>query len=162
MRCAHLRAQLYTGEGCNALLYRAARFNTTARSSEQSPFLAYCVFFKWERPVLKDHLRFFICAIFGVALDQLSFFEGLSITTPINAAVMMTVNPILVLLMAAIILKEPLRVARILGIGLGIIGALVLITRGGSQVAIFSAEKSLGNLLGICECGFLTQLTWCW
>ena len=75
------------------------------------------------------------------------FFEGLYITSPINAAVMMTTNPILVLIMSAIILKESLRWSRILGITLGIAGALFLITRGGQVVDIFDADKSLGNLL---------------
>lgn len=102
---------------------------------------------KFERTQLKDHLLFLVCGLFGVAINQMSFFEGLNITTPINAAVMMTVNPVLVLLLSAIILKEALRPARIIGILLGIAGAIMLITRGGAEVDIFSSDKSLGNLL---------------
>lgn len=105
------------------------------------------LFWKNQRTEPSDHLRFFICGLFGVAINQISFFEGLNITTPINAAVMMTVNPILVLTLSALILKEPLRPARIAGIALGIAGALILITKGGTQVDIFSSDKSLGNLL---------------
>ncbi len=100
-----------------------------------------------ERTKFRDHLRLFACGLFGVAVNQLCFFEGLNITTPINAAVMMTVNPILVLVLSALILKEQLRLARIIGIALGIAGAIMLITRGGTQVDIFSSEKSIGNLL---------------
>ena len=105
------------------------------------------VIWKHERTELKDHLLFFVCGMFGVAINQMSFFEGLNITTPINAAVMMTVNPILVLLLSAIILRERLRLARIIGIVLGIAGAIMLITRGGAEVDIFSSDKSTGNLL---------------
>lgn len=100
-----------------------------------------------EKTALRDHWLFFVCGVFGVAGNQLTFFEGLNITTPINAAVMMTVNPILVLLLSALILKERLRTARIIGIVLGISGAIMLITRGGAEVEIFASDKSLGNLL---------------
>ncbi len=102
---------------------------------------------KRERVARRDHIRMFVCGIFGVACNQMLFFEGLNITTPISAAVMMTINPILVLVMSALILKESIRAARIAGIALGIAGAIFLITRGGQETDIFSAEKSLGNLL---------------
>ncbi len=95
----------------------------------------------------KDHFRLVICGFFGVACNQMLFFTGLNITTPINAAVMMTTNPILVLVMSSIILKETLRWSRVLGIALGIAGALFLITKGGAVLDIFDANKSLGNLL---------------
>ncbi len=95
----------------------------------------------------KDHLRLAACGLFGVATNQMLFFSGLNITTPINAAVMMTTNPILVLVLSSIILKESLRWSRILGIFTGIAGALFLITKGGTVLDIFDAEKSLGNLL---------------
>ncbi|WP_417609498.1 DMT family transporter [Owenweeksia hongkongensis] len=100
-----------------------------------------------EKIALKHHWRLAVCGVFGVAANQMLFFEGLNITSPINAAVMMTTNPILVLIMSAIILKESLRWSRIVGIALGIAGALFLITRGGQVVDIFDADKSLGNLL---------------
>ena len=103
--------------------------------------------FTREKVVLKDHWRLAVCGLFGVATNQMLFFEGLNITSPINAAVIMTTNPILVLVMSAIILKERLRWSRILGIVLGIMGALFLITRGGTVIDIFDTGKSLGNML---------------
>ncbi len=104
-------------------------------------------FMTCEKIALKDQLRLAICGVFGVAANQLLFFEGLNITTPINAAVMMTVNPILVLVLSSVLLKERLKLNRIFGIVLGISGALFLITRGGMELDIFSSDKSLGNLL---------------
>ncbi len=103
--------------------------------------------FHWEKVARKDLGRMAVCGVFGVACNQMLFFEGLNLTTPISAAVMMTVNPILVLVMSAIILKESLRLGRIVGIVLGIAGALFLITRGGQVGDILSSDKSLGNLL---------------
>lgn len=110
-------------------------------------FWLTATFISTEKIQRKDHLRLMVCGLFGVAGNQLLFFEGLNITTPINAAVIMTTNPILVLVMSSILLKEGLRWSRILGIGLGIAGALFLITRGGQVLDIFDSDKSLGNLL---------------
>lgn len=51
------------------------------------------------------------------------FFKGLSLTYPINGALIMTTNPILVLLMAALLLKEKIGWNKVVGIILGITGA---------------------------------------
>ena len=69
--------------------------------------LCYFLFVK-QKVEKKDILRLAICGVFGVAINQLFFFEGLNLTTPINAAIVMTINPILVILLSFLILKEPL------------------------------------------------------
>ena len=51
----------------------------------------------------QDHWLLFRCGLFGAALNQLLFFEGLSLTTPIHASIMMTMSPIAVILIAALI-----------------------------------------------------------
>ena len=67
-------------------------------------FLTY-IFFIRENVELKDIVRLLFCGLFGVAINQLFFFEGLNLTTPINAAIIMTVSPILVIIFSAIIIK---------------------------------------------------------
>lgn len=84
-------------------------------------------FISKERIKKADLPRFIIAAIFGVAANQLLFFNGLNITTPLNASVIMTSNPILVLIASAVILKETILPSRIVGIGMGLVGALALI-----------------------------------
>lgn len=86
-----------------------------------------------EKVETRDRWRFFHCALFGVAINQLLFFKGLDITTPISAALMMTSNPILVLIVAAIILRDRITPIRIIGIILGITGACSLILSGASN-----------------------------
>ena len=50
-------------------------------------------------PVARKHLPLLLlCGIFGVAINQLLFFEGLKLTSQINAALIMTTTPILVLI----------------------------------------------------------------
>jgi drug/metabolite transporter (DMT)-like permease len=93
----------------------------------------------------KDWLRILLSGFFGVAANQMLFFEGLNLTTPINASVIMTSNPILVLLISAILLKEPIRKGRLMGILLGGAGAVYLILGKGS-VHLLESDTSLGNL----------------
>jgi len=85
-----------------------------------------------ERVERKDILKLAICGVFGVAINQLLFFEGLNLTTPINAAIIMTINPVLVIIMSAFILYEKINVRKGIGIALGLIGASTLILNGGS------------------------------
>jgi drug/metabolite transporter (DMT)-like permease len=81
----------------------------------------------WERVARKDLIRIAACGLFGVAINQLLFFNGLNATSPINSSIIMTTNPILVLLMASLILKEGITKKRVLGVALGFIGATALI-----------------------------------
>jgi drug/metabolite transporter (DMT)-like permease len=84
-------------------------------------------FISKEKIQKEDLPRFIKCAILGVAMNQLFFFNGLSLTSPLNASVIMTSNPILVLLASALILKEAITPTKAIGVGLGITGALMLI-----------------------------------
>lgn len=84
-------------------------------------------FISKEKIAREDYPRFIQAALFGVALNQLFFFNGLNITSPLNASVIMTSNPVLVLLAAAVILKERITVFKVAGIGLGLVGSLMLI-----------------------------------
>ena len=105
--------------------------------------IAYFVFVK-EKVERKDILKFAICGVFGVAINQLLFFEGLNLTTPINAAIIMTSNPILVMIMSFLIIKEKITFRKGLGILLGIIGASALILNGGD--ISLDTNMQLGNL----------------
>ena len=94
----------------------------------------------------KDRLRLLLCAVFGVAANQLLFFKGLSMTSPINSGLMMVTNPIFVLLLSAFILGEVMNLRKIIGIICGVSGAVLLILYGKyfHRVVISS---SMGDLL---------------
>ncbi len=74
-----------------------------------------------------DWPRIVGCAIFGMVINMLLFFKGLSLSTPINSSVIITVSPILVLILAAILIKEKITPLKIIGIIVGLGGALTLI-----------------------------------
>ena len=88
-----------------------------------------------EKIEKKDFPRIFAAAIFGVVLNQLTFFKGLSFTSPISASVIMLTAPILVLILSTILLKERIELKKIIGIIIGLIGTSILILYG----------KSVGN-----------------
>ena len=94
-------------------------------------FSLFYFLFVNEKVEKKDIIRLAICGIFGVAINQLLFFEGLNLTTPINAAIIMTINPVLVIIMSALILFEKINIRKGIGIALGLMGASTLILNGG-------------------------------
>ncbi len=75
----------------------------------------------------RDRLRLFLCAITGIAINQMFFLKGLSLTYPIHAALLLLITPILIVFIASWILKEKLGLFKLLGLALGFSGALVLI-----------------------------------
>ena len=106
-------------------------------------FWSVHAFMPKERITNRDLLRLAVCAVFGVAINQLLFFKGLSITTPINASIIMTINPVMVLIFAAIIIKESINIRKVIGIITGLIGAVLLITNNGEFS--FSNQTSIGD-----------------
>lgn len=75
----------------------------------------------------EDRKRLLLCAVTGIAINQLLFLKGLSLTYPIHAALLMLITPILIVFIAALVLKERMGVFKIAGLALGISGAMVLI-----------------------------------
>lgn len=90
-----------------------------------------------EQVKTRDFIRLAFCGLFGVAINQLFFFNGLSITSPVNSSIIMTLNPILVLTLSSIFIKEKITKNKILGISLGMTGSILL------------SYMSMGNSNGI-------------
>lgn len=103
------------------------------------------IFLKKEKIETQDYPRLLLGALFGIALNQLSFFKGLSMTTPINASVIMVTSPILVLIFSSFLLKEKATKKKILGIFIGLLGAVMLIIFG--KDTGIASNATLGNLL---------------
>ena len=89
----------------------------------------------------QDGWRLVVCGLTGIAVNQLLFFKGVSLTTAVNGSIIMTLTPIMVLIWAAILINERITPGKILGILLGLVGALIIISKSGG------AESS-GNWQG--------------
>lgn len=75
----------------------------------------------------KDTPLFVLCAVLGVALNQALFVKGLSLTSSIHASLLGLVTPILIIFIAAWLLKEKITILKIIGVFIGINGAAILI-----------------------------------
>ena len=111
-------------------------------------FWGISLFFPSEKIERRDWFRFVICAFFGMVLNMLAFFKGLSLSTPINSSVIITISPVLLLVLSAFILRERITWVKSLGIFLGLGGALVLILFG-LKAQPNAPNIPLGNLLFI-------------
>lgn len=111
-------------------------------------FWAISFFGPKEKLEKRDWSRIFVCAIFGMGINMLSFFKGLALSTPINSAVLITITPILVVILSALFIKEKVSLQRGIGVFLGLIGALGLVLFG-AEVRQDATNIPLGNLLFI-------------
>ena len=101
-----------------------------------------------EKIERSDWVRILACALFGMTINMLMFFKGLSLSTPINSSVVITLVPVILLIMSAIFIKEKISWLKSIGIGLGLIGALLLIFFG-AKTQINAPNIPLGNLFFI-------------
>ena len=85
------------------------------------------LFYKKETIQTKDWMRIIACAFFGMVLNMTMFFKGLSLSTPINSSVVITIAPVLLLVLSGVFLKERITLIKAVGIALGLTGALALI-----------------------------------
>jgi drug/metabolite transporter (DMT)-like permease len=101
-----------------------------------------------EKIATADWPRIIGCTFFGMAINMLVFFKGLSLTSPINSSVIMTISPILVLMMAAILIHERITWLKTAGIITGLAGALTLVFFS-TQTSVNAPNVPLGNLFVI-------------
>lgn len=104
------------------------------------------LFLPREKVATSDWLRLVACAVFGMVINMLLFFKGLSLSTPINSSVIVTISPILVLLMSSYLLREKITWLKVGGIFLGLSGALMLVLFSGG-FGQNAPNIPLGNLL---------------
>ena len=104
------------------------------------------LFTKQQKIEKSDYKKILIASFFGITINMLAFFKGLSLTSPISASVMMVTSPIMVLIFSSILIRKPIGKQRILGVFIGLVGALFLITLGNSSAGT-STNSAFGNFL---------------
>lgn len=97
-----------------------------------------------------DLLRLFGAALLAIVFNQGSFIFGVGLTSPADASIITTSMPLWAMIFAALILKEPITVKKVLGIIAGAAGALLLIF-GGDRLSGASGDNPvLGDFLVMC------------
>ncbi|MBJ04937.1 MAG: EamA family transporter [Flavobacteriales bacterium] len=100
-------------------------------------------FYIREKIEKRDFSYLILCALLGVVINMLCFFEGLSLTSPINASLIMITTPLLVYLISFFLSRSERSFQRFLGVILGLIGAMNLISDGSMKFRI----ENYGDLL---------------
>lgn len=97
----------------------------------------------------QDIRKMFVLSLFGVLINQFFFIYGLSITTPINSAIIMISNPIIVFILRYFIFSDKqhrtFQWKKWIGLLMGISGALTLILFKGNFS--FGSDTWLGDLM---------------
>jgi len=119
------KSVLEHGEICSAMALTFYRLGGAALL-----FWTLSLFTKKEQVPFQDLLLLFGAGFFGILINQITFIVGLSHTSPIDASVITTTGPIMTMILAAFILKEPITWKKALGVLIGAAGALLLILSG--------------------------------
>ncbi len=104
------------------------------------------LFIKGQKIEKEDYKKILLASFFGVGLNMLTFFKGLSLTTPISASVMMVTSPIMVLVFSSILIRKAIGKQRIFGVFIGLVGTILLITYGNSTKD-GATNSNFGNFL---------------
>ena len=85
--------------------------------------------FRWERVAQAD-ARLWLCGLTGVTVSQFCS-SMVWRTSPVHASIIMTINPVLVLLISAAVLGTAITSRKVAGIALGAAGAITLLLNSG-------------------------------
>ncbi|MDG2491837.1 MAG: DMT family transporter [Flavobacteriaceae bacterium] len=109
-------------------------------------FWSVSLFYPSEKIDRPDFFRIGIATLFGMCINMLMFIKGLSLSTPINSSVIVTLTPIMVMILSAIFLKEKITIKRGTGIFIGFGGAALLILQGNNEM-LNAPNIPLGNIM---------------
>ena len=107
----------------------------------------------------RDLLRLAGAAMLGILFNQGCYISGVGLTSPGEASIITTTMPLWVMLLAALILGEPITLRKVGGIVLGASGALMLVLTA-SHTAVKGDNPMLGDLLVLgAQCSYALYLT---
>lgn len=109
-------------------------------------FWTASLFTRREHVPLPDLLRLAGAAMLGILFNQGCYIFGVGFTSPGDASIITTTMPLWVMVLAAVILGEPITLKKVGGIVLGATGALMLVLSGTSS-GVKGDNPTLGNIL---------------
>jgi len=92
----------------------------------------------------EDYFKFAFFSLFGISLNQLLFFKGLSLTTAVNTSLIAVTIPIFTILISAFLRHDTLSWRKIAGIVLAAFGVIYLIN---PTKASFGSQTTQGDIL---------------
>ena len=124
----------------------AAMFGANAMWGLMSPISKFIML---EHVNHKDLASLFVASLLGIVFNQGCFIFGVSLSSPGDASIITTSMPLWAMVLAALILKEPITGKKVLGIAAGASGALLLILGNGQGTSATTAGGTMiwGDLL---------------
>ena len=104
------------------------------------------LFAPYQKVPAKDLLMLAGAACLGILFNQGCYVFGVGYTSPGDASIITTTMPLWVMVLAAVILGEPITLKKVGGIVLGACGALLLVL-GGTHSGVKGDNPTLGNIL---------------
>ncbi len=101
------------------------------------------LFWRWDR---KETVRLALVGLLAYAAPQLLGILGVGLSTSGNASILILLEPVSILLFSWWLLGDRIGGRRAVGVGVGMAGALLVVTEGGG-VALLSSDLFRGNLL---------------
>lgn len=92
----------------------------------------------------RDAGRFLLSGIAGIAINQMFFIKGLTMTSTIHASLLILATPLLITVFAFWVLKEKLTLQKAIGLALGIGGAILLILQ--KESSVHASNYVLGDV----------------
>jgi len=114
-------------------------------------FWVASLFMTQEKVDLKDFPTLFFGSFLGMGFNQVLFIIGLSLTSPVDATIIATLSPMMVMIISAVILKEPITLRKAMGVFIGAAGALLIVLTEISDTGVARQGSWLGNLLIFCS-----------
>ena len=108
-------------------------------------FWAISLFFPNEYIEKKDRIRLVLCALFGMSINMIASLKGLSLSTPINSAIISTTSPIIIFIISIILIKEKITKQKYIGVIIGFLGTLFLILFN-NKIIVNAPNIKLGNI----------------
>ena len=100
-----------------------------------------------EKIERKDYVKIFAASILGFFVCQISFLIGLPHITPMDCSVLSAISPIYTMIIAAIVLKEPLTLQKVAGVIISFLGIIYLIVSRTAAAGV--AETTLFGIIMI-------------
>ncbi len=94
-----------------------------------------------------DWPMIFLAGLVMIALNQGLFITGVAYTSPLDATVMATTTPIITLILATIFLSMPMTLLKVIGVAIGLGGALLLVFTGHTGSRELAPNPALGNTM---------------
>lgn len=98
-------------------------------------FWCMSIFAPKEKVRSRDIVQIFFASLLGYVGTQMTFLVGINYTTPLDCSIIATLGPVFTMVVAAVVLREPITLMKAGGVMLSLAGIMALIASSSSSFA---------------------------